>query len=260
MADTLTLAVDGQVSLKAFSDAMAGLESLVAALASEVGGEHPESRVQWVVDSLYTSSAVATIRGIGPASQVDQVVRAYESTGEAIRDDTVEELPPRVRSASKTFLRLIQGGTVPSIRFETEYREVIVRPRGHLQLVRESPAIPTVALQPAIGAVTGRVETLSHRGGLRFTLFDELHDKAVSCYLRPGYEETMRDIWGHRAEVVGLVSRDPETGRPIAVRNVTRVSLIADEEHEAWRRAMGIAPAANTISAEEAIRLVRDAW
>lgn len=52
----------------------------------------------------------------------------------------------------------------------------------------------------AYSAIEGVVQTLTSRRGLRFTLFDSLHDQAVSCYLEDGQEELMRGVWGRRAK------------------------------------------------------------
>ena len=85
----------------------------------------------------------------------------------------------------------------------------------------------TPTLQPvAYGGVTGRIQTLSSRGGLRFTLFDTLFDRAVSCYLAEGQEELMRDVWGRMAVVEGLVTRDRATGRPQVIRSVRGVTVV----------------------------------
>lgn len=78
-------------------------------------------------------------------------------------------------------------------------------------------------LVKSYGAVTGRVQTLSNRNGLRFTLYDLIHDKAISCYLALGQEELMRGLWGRLATVEGTVSRDRVARRAVAVRQVSKV-------------------------------------
>ena len=101
----------------------------------------------------------------------------------------------------------------------------------------------------------GRIETVTRRKGLRFTLYDSLDDKAVSCYLEDGQEKLMRGAWGRRALVEGWVSRDPATGRPLTIRRVSHVELLPDVESGGYRRARGVVPVGTGgLSEAEAIR------
>ena len=119
----------------------------------------------------------------------------------------------------------------------------------------------TPTLQPvAYGGVTGRIQTLSSRGGLRFTLFDTLFDRAVSCYLAEGQEELMRDVWGRMAVVEGLVTRDRVTGRPQVIRGVRRVAIVREADPDAYLASRGVLREGTARrSPEEAIRELRSA-
>ena len=57
---TLTLALDGDVSLKDFVAGIVSFQSLVDALIEEIDASH---NVEWVIEDLKNSSAIATIRG-----------------------------------------------------------------------------------------------------------------------------------------------------------------------------------------------------
>jgi hypothetical protein len=95
---------------------------------------------------------------------------------------------------------------------------------------------------------------------LRFTLYDLLHDDAVSCYLEEGYEDIMRTLWGKLVTVEGIVKRDPLTGAPQTVRQITKVEPMPEVEPESWRRARGIVPIGpRGLMPEKAIRRLRDA-
>ncbi len=135
---------------------------------------------------------------------------------------------------------------------------------GQVKLSELEEGIPDDGIQTSpsisIGAITGRVQTLSSRSGLRFNLYDTIHDRAVACYLGPGQEEIMRGAWGNRATVVGRVSRDPLTGKPISIRDIRKVELLDDVAPGAYRQARGVVPwEPGDILPEEAIRLLRDA-
>lgn len=244
MSDTITLILDGRVTLPDFATAVAHLNGLVSALASEVAAS---ATIEWEVSSLQTSSAVATIKGLGEKQAVGIVCDAYELVGDSLERNEPIPYGPRVAKEAMAIASLINGN-IETVRFETERREVLIRHR-----FEEADVGPPQRLVPnrAMGAVEGLVETLSRHGGLRFTLYDTLHHKAVSCYLRPGYEEVMRNAWGKRVRVVGRVSRDPVTGRPLSVRDVTRVDLVEEGRPGDWLLAVGAAPwLAETLSEE----------
>jgi hypothetical protein len=253
--DTITLVLDGEVSLDAYARALQSFQGLIAALSSEVAHN---SSLTWVVSSLQGSSAISTIRGRGPADDVASVVNAYEAVGEAAQNRTAIPFSPKIEAEARQILKLVDSGAVDSIRFETQQRDAIVR-RDHLRLVKDEPAKQALADSTALGAVVGRVDTLSRRDGLRFTLYDALNDKAVSCYLKPGFEEIMRNVWGRLATVTGVVRRDAVTGRPLSIRQVTEVRPLPEGSLGDWRAARGARPGTPGRSPEAAIRAVRDA-
>lgn len=94
----------------------------------------------------------------------------------------------------------------------------------------------------AYGAVEGRVQTLTSCRALRFNLFDSLHDRTVSCYLQEGQEGIMREAWGRRASVEGLISREAQSGRPVAIRQISRVKIIGEVEPGSYLHARAVSP------------------
>ena len=258
--DSLTLVLDGTVTLADLAQAVGDFEKLVSALSTEVAiGE-----IEWVVTALEGGSATATVAGRGVASEVEKVVRAYEEVGSALQFESPFPYSARVRDPAVNLTRQI-GSRIESIRFETARTDSLVRQA----LTKTPPLAPQprieVAIPPALGnrqaygIVDGIVETLSHRLGLRFVLYDSIFDKSVSCYLVPGYEEIMRDVWGRTARVYGNVRRDQRTGRPLSVREVTKVQRVEPGTPGAWRLARGAAPALTDETPETAIRALRDA-
>ena len=92
------------------------------------------------------------------------------------------------------------------------------------------------------------------------TLYDSVFDKAASCYLETGQDSIMRDAWGRRAIVEGMVTRDPESARPLIVRRISHVELVTEYPPGSYRLARGILPRrSGDPTPEEAIRRVRDA-
>ncbi len=256
--DTLTLALNGDVLFTQFADTMQHLNRLIVTLTDDIAGK--KTAISWTLDSLAFGSCVATARG-APQEQDDpqsvrRVVGAYTQIGRALKND--EPIPysrTAVREAQSIKKVLTGEHGVDSIQFETaEETTSIVRAGVNV--------LPLPAYISAYGAVEGRVQTLTTRRGLRFVLYDALFDRPVSCYLDEGQQDRMRDIWGRRAIIEGWVSRDPVSGRPVAIRRISNnITVLADVVPGQYEQARGIlASSQSETSAEDRIRLVRDAW
>ena len=140
------------------------------------------------------------------------------------------------------------GQRVTSVRFETAEEDITI-------LARPSRAD---RIQPAFGAIEGRIQTLTNRNTLRFTLYDTLYDRAVSCYLVEDQEDIIREAWGRKAIVEGLVTRDADTGRPTTIRGVSKIHLVSDAPGN-YLDARGIMPVPDgTPFPEDIIRRLRD--
>lgn len=247
--DTITLALNGEVTIHDFASAVSNLEILVYALSEELG---VADKVEWIVHDLQTSSAIATIRGeTDVIEQAERVVEAYASVGRALQAGNRPDFSERVVRAASEIISILND-RVTSIRFETPDLDVTIA--AHLDLALASTTVKS------LGAIEGRVQTLSNRKGLRFNLYDTLHDRAVSCYLQEGKEDLMREVWGKRAIVEGEINRDAITGRPIAMRRISSIQVLPEGQRGSYLRARGIAPRGlGAPRAEEVIRQLRDA-
>lgn len=261
--DTVTLVLSGEVHLAVFARAVSRFHNFVEALSEEAG--RPD--VEWILDDLSRASAVAVVRGVGDRAKIERVVRLYGAVGISLAENKpLRPYSRRVRSAAGR-LRSVVKGKIESMRLETAEQESIIRPR--VKRIEPQVAKPMAPFPlgeaaraggiSAYGAVQGRVQTLTNRGGLRFTLYDLLDDKAISCYLIEGHEDIMRDAWGRLATVEGLVSRDPITGRAIAVRQVSSIILHPELAEESYRQARAVSPPLTDLLPEHAIRRLRDA-
>ena len=244
--DTLTFALGGRIEIAEFADGIAAFRRLVAALTPKAAG------VTWVVDDLQPGSAVVTLRGESSDPQaVERIINDYEKIGSTL--ECHEELMwtrPRVLGAANAVRSL--AAAAEYVRFQT--------PENDYTIYDSARAHARPLLTVSIGSVTGKIQTLSNRSGLRFNLYDSLHDKAVTCYLDPGRDEMMREAWGSRAKVTGKVSREERTGQPVAIRQIVDVTIIENVETGSYRQARGAVewhPGAK--SPEEAIRELRDA-
>jgi hypothetical protein len=182
---------------------------------------------------------------------VEKIVDKYGEIGKALERQEAPHYGSRITQAVNAVRNL--AASVEYVRFETPDADYTIYDNGKV--------LSQPATMSAIGAVTGRVQTLSNRAGLRFNLYDTVHDKAVACYLAQGQEELMRKAWGRRTRVTGRVSREATTGRPIAIRQIADVEILQEDmAPRSYRLARGAVPWQEGDSLpEEIIRRLRDA-
>ena len=245
---TLTLALGGPVEIGQFQEGITRFQRLVSALT-------PGKGVKWVVvDLQYGSAAITLAAETEVAAKAEQVVADFDSIGKALSNH--EPLPDRRHK--KRAQQAVAGlqalaHTMEYVRLET--------PSGDYIVPGQNGVAPSPGVRISIGAITGRVQTLTNRGGLRFNLYDHIHDKAVACYLQSGQEELMRAAWGRRARVSGTVSRDGKLGLPVAVRQILKVEVLPEPTPGSYQRARGaLAGLPGYETPEAVIRRLRDGW
>ncbi len=230
----IALVLNGDPTLSDLTIALNGLRLMLDGLENEVA---PGSHILWKVDSLERSSALIGFVGFADdPAPVEAVTRAYLSSARVMLRDPETLLPYKSARRGAREILSVLNSAVPSIRFETSEDDVTVSRHGELAQVAARTEPLSVG---AYGAIEGRIQMASLRNGLRFTLYDVVYDKAVSCYPETGQEDVVRDAWGHVAVVEGWVKRDPESGRPLTIRNVSRVSRREEAPKGDWRRAEG---------------------
>jgi hypothetical protein len=249
--DTVTIALNGEVTLADFARAMQEFLQLMKALGSEAARGVP---IEWWIEELDVGSASATARGVSEiesgALAVEHVVAAYENVGRALQKGEPSGYSQAVQTPASAIIKLIDN-RIRSIRFETDQIDAEV-------YAAITPAKPKIS-EMSYGAVQGRIQSISNRGRLRFTIYRTLDDRPVSCYLEPGSEDMMREAWGRLATVEGLVRRDPLTWQPTTVRQVRKVEILPESRTGSWREALGAAPSPpGSMLPEEAVRRIRD--
>jgi len=228
--ETLTFALEGDITLASFAGALSEFNSLLGNLSKEVGNNSP---VEWVVEELYAGSAIATFHGVYENVKiVETIVDAYEQVGEALAYGREIPFSEAVRKNCRNITGVLNG-KVTSIRFETPDRDFIISGKSKIG----EKALP---MKYALGTVKGMIQTLSMRKKLSFIIWDSLFDRPVSCYLKEGQEELMREAWGNRAVVSGRIGRQAESGRPVSIREVKSIEIIDKPEHGSYKRARGV--------------------
>jgi len=246
--DKVTIVLDGSISLDDFAEVIQGFGRLVAALTTEIGDA---TEVEWLLADLKVGSAVATARGVSSEERkVVSIVRGYEVVGKALSSNSPIPYSDKVRRPARAITRVLHNG-VSAIRFLTDENTYEIT-RGSLQA--------EARLLEAYDAIRGRVQKLSRHKGLTFSLYDGVHTWGITCYLEKGQEDQMRDLWGKRAIVEGRVLRQPNTGRPVEIRDITHIVPLP-EEPVGFETIRAIdRPLAGMSDGVEAIRRYRDAF
>ena len=248
--DAITLAIDGELDLGLFAAAVDRLKDLTAALSDDLA---PNGDVRWRIADLKVGSAVVTL-GVESSSDaaVRRVTRGFNDVGAALEGDQRLEFSPRVAKAARRLGELTRQKGVKAVRFQTASRTSTVVKLGP----NAKAAVPQ---RHAWGAVSGRVTSLKKLDGLEFTLTDSVFGVAVTCHLRAGQEDEARCAWDTYVTVSGMVERDPGTGRPRSVRQISQIEQRPGRPRGAWRTARGALPwKPGDPPAEAAIRRVRD--
>ena len=119
----LTFALEGEITLPHFSEAIKDFGTLIAALSQEVGGK---TKIEWRIDDLNAGSAIATIRGESPDSEiVEAIIHAVATVGNALQRKEPIPYSEKVRRVARSMRRRVKG-SINSIRLETPFSEAII--------------------------------------------------------------------------------------------------------------------------------------
>lgn len=249
--NTLTIALEGDVLLPQFVEMMQRFRNLVDLLSREVA---PDAGIEWLIEDLQAGSAMATVAGLADEMEpITRVVAGYSHIGGALQQGDPIPFSENIRREAVAITKVIHS-KVTAIRFETAETDNIIY--GEFTAPSQKTRVP----RTSFGAVSGRVQALSSRGKLKFTLYDAILDKPVNCYLSDGQEDLMREIWGQHVVVVGRITREQDKGRAVNVRNITSVERVKPIQPKSFRAARGILswnPGDET--AEASMRRFRDA-
>jgi hypothetical protein len=248
----LTLALDGEVSARDLASSAAAFAGLLEAL-TQAGA--PGAQIDWIVTDLRSGSAETTALArpvdVKDPRWISNVIDGSHHFGDAMESGDID-FPgaPRLRAVAEELRGLVRGNLI-RVRFESPERDFVLVGKQPLAAIDPGFKVRT------FGAIRGRVQSMSNRGTLRFTLYDLAKDKPVSCYLANGQEENMLEHWGKFVEVEGWIRRDPETGRPLTIRDISHIEKI--HPTGSWRHALGAAQGyLGSENSEDVIRRGRD--
>ncbi len=249
--NTLTMALEGDVSLALFSEAVERFNKLLQKLAEEVA---PNTRIEWDVEDLQSGSAIITVAPRADTEETKyRIVSAFEDVGQALENHQPIPFSRHVAREAEGITQLI-GGDIKAVRLGTAHKEAII------YSLFNAKRLGLAKLLASFGAVKGRVQAINNRGALRFTLYDAVFDKAVNCYVKQDEQDKLLDIWNQVVIVYGRVTRQPDSGQPISVREITAIDKVPMVEAGSYRNARGVlAGLGKPEPAETSIRRLRDA-
>ncbi len=229
---TVSLGLEGDVTIETVAKSAAALHRLLVALAGEVG---PTVKIEWVPEDLRVGSLHSTYQAklledttVGEAGQV---VERYGRLGERLGRH--EELPNSqdVVGAAERLLSDVRASAYELV-LGTASGDAIVD-------LRTAPTTKRIERRSSIGSATGRVQTLSGRTSLQFVLYEEWTDQAIRCYAQEHQAEELRAIWGRRVRVQGTLTRMPRTRRILSIRNISEIEALPDEPPSRFESARG---------------------
>jgi len=154
---TLTLALEGDVPLDLFVEAMRRWQTLINDLSSEIAqGE----KIEWIIENLEAGSAIATVRGEAHApALVERVARGYEVIGTALQDRQPIPFSSQIQADSFQLTGILNG-KITAMRLATpEDSATIVSPTLEVHMLEVAP--PTLF---SYGAIEG-ADSDPHRAG-----------------------------------------------------------------------------------------------
>lgn len=254
--DTVTLNLEGQdITMEEYARAVAAFAKLIESISNQVA---KKNRVNWKLAGLVYGSAQVAARGVDRSGvgAMPRVVKSIEDASERTRRTGKSGISWKVDKQFKELLKLTEGngrnGHGRSIRIETDDKDV------ELHSPKSPPDLDEGTI--SIGAVQGRVQTLTETRGLRFVLYEHLSGRPVSCYLIPGHEEEMREIWGRMVIVEGEVRRETVSGTPTTVRHIRHIIRVTPDDGLYCDAVGAFSPREEFANPEDLIRNLRDEW
>ena len=229
--DTITFILHGDVPLELFSEAIDRWSKLVDVLSKEIG---ERADIEWEIAKLQSSNPTVTIRGHSPdMPAVEKVVMAQRIVWQALEKKEPIPYSDAVSSRARAITNVLNG-KITHIEIKTE---------DSSSIVEESFSIGEDDDRDfSFGTVTGYVETITKHNKLRFTIYDLIFNRAVFCQFTDEQKERVHSIWEKRVRIAGKIFRDSQSGRPIEIRDVTKIELLDDSPPGSFEAASGVIP------------------
>lgn len=216
--DFLSLDLKGDLPLDKFEKAVAAFFDLIKEVTREALTE--DQRIRWTVTVRSGSATVNAIPHFdeNSAPKARQILHAIPSGIRAL-ERGVEAMPEMFTRAAVKDVKIL--GNIRGLRGE-DVTDVRIRNGSIKSRVTTKSVAAVDALiggqQQSYGAIEGKMQTITERGGFRFVVYDSLHDHRVDCFIEE--EELMEKAVSNfrkRVRVSGLVQYD-RNGDPVSIK------------------------------------------
>ena len=253
VANSISFAIEGEVTLDTLSESMEALKRLLRELSTELV---PESNIRWIVENLSGGSLHTTFRGSATDSSkmedVATVARRYADIGEAVASS--EELPcaADVVEAVEELLAVAQAGGTEAI-FQADGKT------ARVNLAAWNRRLAT-GRSRAIGSVTGVIKGINGSGQPYINVYEDDRGPAVRCYVNDEQLKWALSVWGETVYVHGRLARDRLTRQKREIRQIIRYRVVQKQENARFENAFGAGQwrSGDPLPAD-LIRAVRDA-
>lgn len=186
-----------------------------------------------LVESVYDGSTNVAIAITASQEETHlRIVHDIEQLNRGLQSNSIHALPKRTMDAASAFQRVRSMN--PNVRvLVASPAEDFIIPSFDSSDGFTTVSGPTSKQKPLVsyGAIRGRVQSMSSRKGLKFTLYDHVFDKGVQCVVNEEMHDALERSWNKEVEVEGMISRDPDNGSPLSVRNIVRVELLPEAKN-----------------------------
>lgn len=243
----IALKLEGTVDLDEYAKAINAFNDLVQALTKEVG----DTDVVWSISDLEYGSAYVESQGYAPTFEpIERVVSAYHVVAGAISSSETIPYSYQVVESARKLASLI-GENISAL-------SMLAGERIATRIVQPIERVIKTEKVHSIGVLTGRLETLQRRRNA-FTLYDSIFDQGIQCLVADDLTEQLRQAWGKEVSVTGNIIRDPETGRPLEIREVTDIKVQEGQDDTVWQVKGILSRYASPIPSEIRIQEMRHA-
>lgn len=256
-ARLVSLQLDGTVSLIQFSDAVSAWNNLLQSIANEA---EPETRAEILIRDLVFGSAIVSADVMLTSAEASmRFAERYRNVGLAVRDGNISHFPPPIRTPAQGLINVLRIDGGQSLTLSSDDMDILILSPQHPSVNQVSRAAKEHV--ESYGVITGRLQALSSRGSLRFTLYDLLNDRAIRCALSDQQRDQARELWDQVVEVEGIIRRDQASGVPLSIRQVQSIRPVKrTHSKERWMNARGVLRRiAPDVPSEVLIRQLRDA-
>ncbi len=248
MKDKISLTLNGEIPVNLFAEALSSLSGLLHALSEEITAG---KTIEWQIVDLSAGSATAVIQGIADTTEdVEKITTAFAVIGQHLQ---IGKPIPYSQKVTQSVWKIasILDGKISSIEFGVDDQIYHITQSGF----QEKP----ITKAYSYGVIIGKVENLIGHRKLKFTLYDNLFNRGVTCYVEEEKRELLRNIWGKTVSVTGYIYRDMVTGRPLEIHDIESIEIVPLKEPGIYKKARGVLPwKPGDETAAQTIRRLRD--